>query len=625
MVSERGAFATLFEQDVSGTSHIICSSDKDPITWDYDSQMTEKYFAEYIGIEVKQFRETLLMQSRESKVVSSKALDASLVVTECSGTKGRDIDQDAKQYQAKSPFLKVELVKSKEMIEKETYNELSHTAQIQEKVFANAALKNELRKLKGNSMDTKFAKPSILGKPVLQPLRNQSVVRQPNAFKSKRPNFLKPRFASQVDENNILSKPVTPHYLPKVQEYVLAKTIIHVIAPAHPRNIKKTIASLFNDKMTFKQNGSSLVVQSFMTSVHISSGLALQQHMASANNTPGLAPQRKERCTLQCTLSLEEEKIYLFNEHSNQQLQYVLMLISFQSKINCASGPQCTPNTINSRTRAKNLVSPTPYVPPSKKDYEILFQPLFDEYFNPPPRAVSLDPVDVASQELLIQLVQLRQLPLINMQKRVNTYALSESTWLIADLEEQYHGPSEYAGITPPSHSKIPQRIVVSFLTVNNTLSIVTAHTELVILKRCQSAQLFPDNNKTKDGTIESRAHESSINRLGHYTNYLNIRVDAKVHTMKMEILLEPTSNKLLVGVISDVAAAGQDDDNYNPISQMCEHAGPKGHNITWRQYFTTRMIKRFTMADDLKESSKITQVKGTMLKDHYLSYKDIT
>ncbi|GJT03272.1 hypothetical protein Tco_0824441 [Tanacetum coccineum] len=58
-------------------------------------------------------------------------------------------------------------------------------AQIQEKVFAIAALKNKLRKLKGNSVDTKYAKPSVLGKPVLQPLRDQSVVRQPNAFKSE--------------------------------------------------------------------------------------------------------------------------------------------------------------------------------------------------------------------------------------------------------------------------------------------------------------------------------------------------------------------------------------------------------------------------------------------------------
>nr|GEX63924.1 hypothetical protein [Tanacetum cinerariifolium] len=82
---------------------------------DYDSEMTEKLFAEYTGIKIKQFRETLLlhmgnvkkslaertrhkrqydirmkerhMQSRESKVVLSKVLDASLVVTECSGIK----------------------------------------------------------------------------------------------------------------------------------------------------------------------------------------------------------------------------------------------------------------------------------------------------------------------------------------------------------------------------------------------------------------------------------------------------------------------------------------------------------------------------------------------------------
>ncbi|GJR13805.1 hypothetical protein Tco_0796457 [Tanacetum coccineum] len=69
-------------------------------------------------------------------------------------------------------------------------------AQIKEKVFAIAALKNELRKLKGNSVDTKFAKTSVLGKPVLQSLRNQSVIRQPNAFKSKRPQMSKQRFAS---------------------------------------------------------------------------------------------------------------------------------------------------------------------------------------------------------------------------------------------------------------------------------------------------------------------------------------------------------------------------------------------------------------------------------------------
>ncbi|GJW13663.1 hypothetical protein Tco_0017796 [Tanacetum coccineum] len=55
-------------------------------------------------------------------------------------------------------------------------------AQLQEQGFAIAALKNEFRKLSGNSVNTKFAKSSILGKLVLQSLRNQSVVRQPTAF-----------------------------------------------------------------------------------------------------------------------------------------------------------------------------------------------------------------------------------------------------------------------------------------------------------------------------------------------------------------------------------------------------------------------------------------------------------
>ncbi|GJW48038.1 hypothetical protein Tco_0079684 [Tanacetum coccineum] len=121
-------------------------------------------------------------------------------------------------------------------------------AQIQEKVFANVALKNELRKLKGNSVDTKFAKPSILGKPVLQPPRNQSVVRQPNAFKSERPNFSKPRFASQVDVNNVLSKPVTQHYLPKGRESAFAKPN-HMSASSSSRNSSKNMPRFSSSDM----------------------------------------------------------------------------------------------------------------------------------------------------------------------------------------------------------------------------------------------------------------------------------------------------------------------------------------------------------------------------------------
>ncbi|GJS13875.1 retrovirus-related pol polyprotein from transposon TNT 1-94 [Tanacetum coccineum] len=93
-----------------------------------------------------------------------------------------------------------------------------------------------------------FAKPSILGKPVLQPPRNQSVVRQPNAFKSERPNFSKPRFASQVDVNNVLSKPVTQHYLPKGRESAFAKPN-HMIASSSSRNSSKNMPRFSSNDM----------------------------------------------------------------------------------------------------------------------------------------------------------------------------------------------------------------------------------------------------------------------------------------------------------------------------------------------------------------------------------------
>ncbi|GJZ81591.1 hypothetical protein Tco_0646585 [Tanacetum coccineum] len=123
-------------------------------------------------------------------------------------------------------------------------------AQLQEKGFSIAALKNELRKLTRNSVSTKFAKSSILGEPVLQPHRNQSVVRQPTAFKSERPRISKPRFASQIDVNNDLSKPITTHYLLKEREFVVVKPF-HVIASSESRNSSKNMPRFSSNDMVY--------------------------------------------------------------------------------------------------------------------------------------------------------------------------------------------------------------------------------------------------------------------------------------------------------------------------------------------------------------------------------------
>nr|GEU41520.1 putative reverse transcriptase domain-containing protein [Tanacetum cinerariifolium] len=232
-----------------------------------------------------------MMQSKKENVDSSKALDDGLVVTKSNETDSKrhvlnsgsendthTDDANINSVNDKQPMAEVQLSSEHnilaneqqhfeqsesiydtyllEKIDRNTTLEstyMSHRggeidqntvenadlkAQIQEKVFANVTLKNELRKLKGNNVDTNFAKPSILGKPVLQPPRNQSVVRQPNAFKSERPNLSKLRFASQVDVNNVLSNLVTPHYLLKVRESAPTKPH-HVNAPSSSRNSKK--------------------------------------------------------------------------------------------------------------------------------------------------------------------------------------------------------------------------------------------------------------------------------------------------------------------------------------------------------------------------------------------------
>ncbi|GJT53253.1 hypothetical protein Tco_0988307 [Tanacetum coccineum] len=68
--------------------------------------------------------------------------------------------------------------------------------------------------LKGTSANTKFANQSNLGKPLLPPLRNHSVVQQPNAFQSERPKRVPPKVA----ESNDLLNSVTSNSVPTPTE-----------------------------------------------------------------------------------------------------------------------------------------------------------------------------------------------------------------------------------------------------------------------------------------------------------------------------------------------------------------------------------------------------------------------
>nr|GEW48142.1 hypothetical protein [Tanacetum cinerariifolium] len=177
--------------------------------------MTRNYSLQYTQLEILEFRNTLIqlmesvkkstderaqhkrehdswvnerqMMTTKEKVDTSKALDASWLTQKAVGQNQKSRIQAADQ-------------------------EMMHMLMMQ-------------------ISDPYMMKSQWLRKPILQPYRNQSVIRQPTAFKSERPRISKPRFASQVDVNNDLSKPVTTHYLPKEREAAFVKPH-HMITPS---------------------------------------------------------------------------------------------------------------------------------------------------------------------------------------------------------------------------------------------------------------------------------------------------------------------------------------------------------------------------------------------------------
>ncbi|GJY92315.1 hypothetical protein Tco_0508097 [Tanacetum coccineum] len=118
-----------FQEDRSMTAFCVVNNQfqkfiDSKFTLDYDSQMIDKYFVEYIGIEVNHFRDTLLqhmgnvkkyvaertrhqrqyermvnkrhMQTQESKIDTGKAVDNGLVVMKSNGTESEVQDESSR-------------------------------------------------------------------------------------------------------------------------------------------------------------------------------------------------------------------------------------------------------------------------------------------------------------------------------------------------------------------------------------------------------------------------------------------------------------------------------------------------------------------------------------------------
>nr|GFB22657.1 hypothetical protein [Tanacetum cinerariifolium] len=110
-----------------------------------------------------------------------------------------------------------------------------------------------------------------------------------------------------------------------------------------------------------------------------------------------------------------------------------------------SSGPalhDMTPGTISSGLVHTNTPS-TSYVPPSRNDWDLFFQPMFDELLNPPPSGVNQAPEDIAP---IVEVI-----PLVN----VDLTVLPSSTM----VEQDAPSTSNSATPTKTQSSVIPQDV----------------------------------------------------------------------------------------------------------------------------------------------------------------------
>ncbi|GJX15372.1 hypothetical protein Tco_0216204 [Tanacetum coccineum] len=184
-------------------------------TLDYDSQMIDKYFVEYTGIEVQYFRDTLL-QHLEVQADSSR-----------SGNDTDADDADIRPIYDEEPMAEVQLTAE--------YN-----------IFAIGQQHTEQPEIIVEGRVDQYPETCQVKSPMLDSSPDNQTTEY--SKQSLEPQMSKQRFASQVDVNNNLSKPVTQHYLHKKTESAFAKPD-HMIASISSRNSSKNMPRFSSNDM----------------------------------------------------------------------------------------------------------------------------------------------------------------------------------------------------------------------------------------------------------------------------------------------------------------------------------------------------------------------------------------
>ncbi|GJT14440.1 retrovirus-related pol polyprotein from transposon TNT 1-94 [Tanacetum coccineum] len=382
------AFATLFEQDVQT---FTCSMllHLDQLEKQHDK---EKYFVEYTRIEVQQFHDSLiqhmksikksinkraqlkrqydkrvnkrLMQMQESKVVSSKALDASLVVTECRGTKSDEhitssssgtyitqvVDVDIRPVNDQVPSVKVHLTAPHNVLANEQQHidqsEPSYDTYLLEKGDRNTIPDSTNMSHKGGEID-QDAEQDQVKSPLLK-VNSRAKVQSP---KTRNINKL-------VEPKSHTQKP--GRQIAIGQRFSLNKSFDVREKLNTPRSCLRWIPT-----------GRIFKTASLRW---IPTGKMFTDNTTKVDSEPPNSSNEDITKPYECKQSLDVSAIQASDLNVNKMVH-----------VQISTGPAptfLTPGQI-SLGLVPNPVPATPFVAPTNKELEILFQPMFDEYMEP--------------------------------------------------------------------------------------------------------------------------------------------------------------------------------------------------------------------------------------------------
>nr|GEY71777.1 retrovirus-related Pol polyprotein from transposon TNT 1-94 [Tanacetum cinerariifolium] len=139
-------------------------------------------------------------------------------------------------------------------------------------------------------------------------------------------------------------------------------------------------------------------------------------------------------------IRLRHEKTPYELMHGKQpDLSFFMCLVPFVTqkmivRMSSSSGPalqEMTPGTISSGLVQKSSSS-TSYVPPLRNDWDLLFQPLFDELLNPPPRQFCDSDLEVAFRQHTCFICNLKRVDLLTGSWGNNLYTLSLQDMMVS-------------------------------------------------------------------------------------------------------------------------------------------------------------------------------------------------